>query len=245
MTEPSYELFYWPTLPGRGEFVRLVLEDAGVPYIDRGRQSPEEGGGAEAVLAYLLGEMPGFPAYAPPVLRVGDLVLAQTPVICRYLGRRHGLAPMNEPEDLHAQQLQLTIADLVMEVHDTHHPLGKSMYYEQQKGEAVANSRNFLKHRLPRFLAYFERVLDHNGGGVLVGDSVSYVDLSMFQTLTGLDYAFPRGFAAIVREFSGLMRLRSEIEARPRIAAYLSSARRIPFNADGIFRRYRELDLPE
>ena len=199
----------------------------------------------EAVLGFINGENPGVPIYAPPVLKVGNLILSQTAVICRYLGRRHDLAPMDEVGDLHAQQLQLTIGDLVAEVHDTHHPLGKSLYYEQQKGEAVANARNFLKHRLPRFIEFFERVLVANGGDVFVGDRVSYVDLSMFQVLVGLDYAFPRGYAAVIDRAPGLVALRSRVEARPFLSEYLSSARRIPFNADGIFRRYPALDLPE
>ena len=242
MSDPTYELYYWPMLPGRGEYVRLVLEDAQVPYIDRGRQSPEEGGGLEAVVEYLQGMRSGHGIYAPPVLKWGDLVIAQTAVICRFLGRRHGRSPTDEAGDLHALQLQLTIGDLVMEVHDTHHPLGKSLYYEQQKGESVVAARNFLKHRLPRFFEYFESVLADNGGEVLVGDRVSYVDLSMFQTLVGIDYAFPNGYAAAIKAVPLLAGLRAAIEVRPQLAAYLSSARRIPLNSDGIFRRYPELD---
>ncbi len=245
MAEVPYELFYWPGLPGRGEYVRLILEDAGVPYVDRGRQSAEEGGGIEAIVALIEGRLPGFAAYAPPALKHGDLMIAQTAVICRYLARRHGLAPLDEVHDLHAQQLQLTIADLVKEVHDTHHPIGTSLFYEQQKGEAVTAARNFLKHRLPRFIDYFADVLDANGGDVLVGSEVSYVDLAMFQTLVGIGYAFPRGYAEVMERAPGLSALRARIEARPRLSAYLSSARRLPFNEDGVFRRYPELDRPE
>ena len=243
MSAPTYELIYWPMLQGRGEYVRLVLEDAGVPYIDRAREAGDAG--LELVAEYLRGRAPGFRTFAPPVLKHGDLIVAQTPVICRYLGRRHGLAPLDESGDLHAQQLQLTIADLVTEAHDTHHPLGKSRYYSEQTNEAVAAARQFLEHRLPGFISYFEAILADNGGEVLVGKDFSYVDLAIFQTLAGLEYAFPNGYAEVMRDAPGLAELRRRVVSRPRLAEYLSSTRRIAFNEDGIFRRYPELDLPD
>jgi glutathione S-transferase len=208
----TYELYYWPGLQGRGEFIRLIFEDAGVPYVDVGRLPEDKGGGIPAILGYYHGEREGHPAFAPPVLKVGELVLAQMPNICLFLGRRLGLAPEQEAGWLRANQLQLTVADLVAEVHDTHHPLGVSLYYEDQKEAARRRSQLFVEQRLPRFLGYFQRVLEHNGGEVLVGDRVSYVDLAVFQVLAGLEYAF------------------------------LESDRRQPFNEDGIFRRYPELD---
>lgn len=239
----TYELYYWPPLPGRGEFVRLILEDAGVPYLDVGRLPEEEGGGVEAILRVYRGEGEGHPAFAPPVLKAGELVLAQMPNICLYLARRHGLAPEGETGWLLANQLQLTLADLVNEVHDTHHPLGVSLYYEDQKPAAKQRSKLFLEQRLPRFLRYFARVLEHNGGEVLVGDRVSYVDLSLFFVLRGLEYAFPRAFARQSAEVPQLLALRDRVAARPGIAAYLASPRCLPFNEDGIFRHYPELDL--
>ena len=239
----TYELYYWPPLQGRGEFIRLILEDAGAPYVDVGRLPAEQGGGIDPIMAiYKGGEHDGHPVFAPPVLKVGDLVLAQMPNICLYLGRRLGLAPRDEPGWLHANQLQLTIADLVDEVHDTHHPLGASLYYEDQKEAALTRSRLFVEQRLPRFLSYFAVVLARNGGQVLVGDAVSYVDLALFQVLSGLEYAFPGAFWRQARQAPELIGLRDQVAARPRIAAYLASARRIPFNEDGIFRRYPELD---
>jgi glutathione S-transferase len=178
-----YELFYWPNLPGRAEFIRLVFEDAGVAYTDVARLPADQGGGVEAVLAFYHGRQPGHPVFAPPVLRVGGLVLAQMPNICLFVGRRFDLAPSEEEGWLLANQLQLTIADLVDEVHDTHHPLGVSLYYEQQRKAAQQRAKLFVEQRLPRFLGYFERVLQQNGGEVLVGQAVSYVDLSLYQAL--------------------------------------------------------------
>jgi glutathione S-transferase len=242
MSAAPYELYYWPEIPGRGEFVRLVLEEAGVDWVDVGRRPREEGGGVEAVLAFYAGKHAGHPVFAPPVLRQGELVLAQTAAICHLLGRRHGLAPGDEAGELHALELQLTVADLVDEVHDTHHPISAALYYEDQKPAAKQRAAHFVGERLPRFLGYFERVLQHNGGEVLVGRAISHADLSLFQALEGLAYAFPRAFARASEAAPGLLALRERVRARPRIAAYLASERRLPFNQEGIFRRYPELD---
>ena len=239
-----YELYYWPTIPGRGEFVRLVLEEAGALYVDVGRRPRNEGGGSEAVVAFYAGKTAGHPVFAPPVLKFGELVLAQTAAICHFLGRRHGLSPHDEAGAAHALELQLTIADLVDEVHDTHHPISASLHYEDQKPAAKRRAANFVSERLPRFLDYFERVLRHNGGEVLVGASVSHADLSLFQALEGLAYAFPRAFARASETTPGVLALRERVRGRPRIAAYLASERRLPFNQAGIFRRYPELDAP-
>jgi glutathione S-transferase len=240
----SYELYYWPNIPGRGEFVRLVLEEAGAPYTDVGRLPREEGGGLEAVVEFYAGRSPGHPVFAPPVLKLGDLVLAQTAAICHFLGRRHGLAPGDEAGEVHALELQLTIADLVDEVHDTHHPLSPWLYYEDQKPEAKRRAAHFVGERLPRYLGYFERVLHQNGGEVLVGTTLSHADLSLFQALEGLAYAFPRAFARASEATRGVMALRERVRSRPRIAAYLGSGRRMSCNQEGIFRRYPELDPP-
>jgi glutathione S-transferase len=244
VTHTPYQLYYWPNIPGRGEFVRLVLEEAGAPYVDVGRQPRAEGGGVEAVVAFYAGTSDGRPTFAPPVLKHGDLVLAQTAAICHFLGRRHGLAPPDETGEAHALELQLTIADLVGEVHDTHHPISAALYYEDQKPAAKQRAAHFVGERLPRFLGYFERALRHNGGGVLVGTDVSHADLSLFQALEGLAYAFPRAFASASAATPGLLALRERVRSRPRIAAYLASGRRMPFNQEGIFRRYPELDAP-
>jgi glutathione S-transferase len=242
MAAIPYELYYWPEIPGRGEFVRLVLEEAGAPYVDVGRRPREQGGGVEAVVAFWEGRSPGHPVFAPPVLKAGELVLAQTAAICHFLGRRHGLAPRDEAGELHALELQLTIADLVDEVHDTHHPLSAALYYEDQQPEAKRRAAQFTGERLPRFLGYFERVLRHHGGEWLVGSALSHADLSLFQALEGLAYAFPRAFARASEKAPGLLAVRERVRARPRIAAYLASERRMPFNQQGIFRRYPELD---
>ena len=238
-----YELYYWPDIPGRGEFVRLVLEDAGVPYVDVGRRPREEGGGVEAVLAVYEGRYAGHPIFAPPVLRQGDLFLAQTAAICHFLGLRHGLAPDDEAGQMHALELQLTLADLVSEVHETHHPISAALYYEDQKPAARRRSARFVTERLPRFLAYFERMLVQSQGEWLLGTRIAHADLSLFQALEGLAYAFPRAFARALEPAPGLVALRERVRARPRLAAYLASERRLAFNQAGIFRRYPELDL--
>lgn len=246
--DPSYELFYWPGLPGRGEFIRLVFEDAGAPYVDVARLPEEQGGGVAAILRLLRGEHEGLLPLAPPILRADGLTLAQVANICQFLAPRVGLAPADEAGRVAANQLQLTIADLVSEVHDTHHPISTGLYYEDQKEAARARAAAFLEQRLGRFLGYFERVLDRNREGEgqqLVGAAISYVDLSMFQVLEGLAYAFPGAFARASAEIPKLLALRSRVRRRPRLAAYLASDRRLAFNENGIFRRYPELDLAE
>lgn len=239
-----YELIYWPPLPGRGEFVRLVFEDAGVPYVDVARLSTDDGGGITTIMSYLKGQQPGPLPLAPPILRHGDLVLAQVAVICRYIAPRCGRVPDDEASRLRADQLQLTIADLVAEVHDTHHPIAVGNYYEDQKAEAKARAAYFVAERLPKFLGYFERVLEREGEGALglLGAEVSYVDLSMFHVLEGLAYAFPKAFKSTRERIPRLLALRDRVAARPRLATYLASERRLPFNEMGIFRHYPELE---
>jgi glutathione S-transferase len=247
--ESTYELFYWPTIPGRGEFVRLALEDAGVPYVDVARRPEAEGGGIKALMRMMRGGggAGGLDPFAPPFLRVGDLVISQTANILQYLAPRHGLVPDDEASRLHAHQLQLTIADLASEVHDAHHPIGVGLYYEDQKPEARRRAESFVSERLPKYLGYFERVAaSHAGGGGvprLLGGDTTYVDLSMFQVVAGLAYAFPRAMARIAPRVPTLLALRDAVAARPRIAAYLASDRRIAFNEHGIFRHYPELDV--
>jgi glutathione S-transferase len=244
MSEP-YELYYWPILQGRGEFVRLVLEEAAVPYVDVARLPEEEGGGFKPLLEFVQGGRPGQPAYAPPILVHGELVLAQSAAICAYLGERHGLAPDRPGKRMQALQLQLTIADVTDEAHNTHHPVSAALYYEDQKEPALEASRNFLDQRMPRFLDYFERVLERNGGEWLASDVLTYPDLSLFQLLEGLAFAFPKGFAHVAESKPLLVALRERVARRPRIAAYLASDRRLAFNEHGVFRHYPELDLSD
>lgn len=214
-----YELHYWPGIQGRGEFVRLALEDAGADYRDVCRRSSRT---------------PQNPqAFAPPFLKAGKLIIPQTANILLYLGPRLGLAPKAEAQRLRLHGLQLTIADWLAEVHDTHHPIAASLYYEDQKREAKRRTGIFLGERLPKFMRYFERALD---------ERFSYVHLSLFQMIEGLRYAFPNAMRKRERRHPGLLRIHDRVAARPRLAAYLSSERRIPFNPYGIFRRYPELD---
>ena len=231
-----YELYYWPSIQGRGEYVRLSLEEAGADYTDvaRGRR------GVAAMMKMM--EAKNTPPLAPPFLKAGQLVIGQTANILFYLGSRHGLAPKAEASRLWLHQLQLTVTDFVSEVHDTHHPLGPSLYYEDQKALAKKRTGEFWSERVPKYLGYFERLLKDNGGGYVTGRRLSYVDLSMFQLVEGLRYAFPKRMKAFERKIPGLVDLHDRVAARPNVKAYLASDRRIPFNEDGIFRRYKALD---
>jgi len=240
----KYELFYWPHIQGRGEFIRLALEEGAAEYVDVGRQPESEGGGREAVARMLEDATDGKTPFAPPILRAGKLLIFQTANILLYLGPRLELVPKAEAGRLWAHQLQLTLSDLLVEAHDTHHPIAKSLYYEDQKPEAARRAADFIKLRMPKFLGYFERVLSTNPGGEqhTIGKSLTYVDLSLFQLIAGLTYAFPRTLERMNAAHPRLFALHQRVQARPRIAAYLASPRRIPFNDKGLFRHYPELD---
>lgn len=231
-----YELYYWPSIQGRGEYVRLALEEAGADYLDVARQR-----GVPAMMRIMEGES-GTPPFAPPFLKAGKVVIGQTANILFYLGARHALAPKAEAGRLWVHQLQLTITDFVLEVHDTHHPIGPSLYYEDQKSEAKKRTQEFWDERVPKYLGYFERLLDGSAGHYVTGRRLTYVDLSLFQLVKGLRYAFPKRMKAFERKIPNLRELHDRVAARPKIAAYLASERRIPFNEDGIFRHYKELD---
>jgi len=245
----KYELFYWPSIQGRGEFVRLALEEAGQRYTDVARLSKKDGGGIDALLAILNGSSPKAKGklrpFAPPVLRVGPLLVAQTANILQVIAPRLGLVPDDEASRVAAHQLQLTITDFVQEVHDTHHPVSTSLYYEDQKREAKLNAKGFIATRIPKFLGYFESILEANKRGkrrFVLGASLSYVDMSLFQVIEGLRYAFPKAMKRIEKKIPRVIAVRELVAGRPCIAAYLASPRRIPFNEDGIFRNYPELD---
>ncbi|MGC2083952.1 MAG: glutathione S-transferase [Bradyrhizobium sp.] len=231
-----YELYYWPSIQGRGEYVRLALEEAGASYRDVARES-----GGMSEMTKMLEAKSGTPPFAPPFLKAGKLVIGQVANILFYLGPRHDLVPRSEAAQLWVHQLQLTITDFVVEVHDTHHPLGPTLYYEDQRAPAKKRTAEFWSERVPKFLGYFERILADNGP-YIIGRKLTYVDLSLFQNVEGLRYAFPRQMKAFERRIPGLIALHDRIAARPNIAAYLASERRIPFNEDGIFRYYKPLD---
>jgi glutathione S-transferase len=236
-----YELYYWPSIQGRGEFVRLALEDAGADYVDVARAAKR---GMAAMMRFMETRSIARPPFAPPFVKAGKLIIAQTANILAYLGPRLDLVPKNEASRVWAHQLQLTIADWVSEVHDTHHPIGGGLYYEEQKAEAKRRAADFTAERIPKYLSYFERILKRNPTGTehLLGKKVSYVDLSMFQMIAGLRYAFPRAMARLEPKYRRLVALHDSVSALPRLSSYLSSERRIPFNQEGIFRYYPELD---
>ncbi|HYQ93477.1 MAG TPA: glutathione S-transferase [Burkholderiales bacterium] len=234
-----YELYYWPSIQGRGEFVRLALEEAGAAYIDVAR-TPQRG--VAATTRFLEGKSGGRLPFAPPFLKAGNLVIAQTANILLWLAPRHGLAPKGEATRLWAHQLQLTISDWLVEVHDAHHPIGGAFYYEDQKPESKRRAAHFTAERLPKFLGYFERTLMRDKGGWLLGKAFSYADLSLFQMIAGLRYAFPRAMQRLEAKVPRQVALHDRVASRPRIAAYLASKRRIDFNRHDIFRHYPELD---
>ena len=231
-----YQLYYWSGIQGRGEFVRLALEDAGADYVDIAREQ-----GDDAIIPFLEGDRAGALPFAPPFLKVGRTVIAQTAAILLYLAPRLKLVPAGAAATLYAHQLQLTISDLVAEVHDTHHPIASSLYYKDQRAAAAQRAKDFRQHRLPKYLAYFENVLARSNSRHALS-AHSYVDLSLFQIMSGLDYAFPRAMRPLRRKLPHLHALAAQIAERPRIAAYLASPRRLAFNEDGIFRHYPELD---
>ena len=239
-----YELYYWPHIPGRGEVVRLSLEAGGAEYVDIGRLPEAEGGGRPAIARLLQATANPRLPFAPPILKADELIVSQTANILQFLAPRLGLVPEDEASRLWAHQLQLTMADLLVEAHDTHHPIAKSLYYEQQRSESLQRAANFLELRLPKFLGYFERILDAGAtaGHGLVGNALAYPDLSLFHMIDGLRYAFPNAMAGMMPAHPKLAALHERVAALPRIAAYLASPRRLPFSDRGIFRHYPELD---
>jgi glutathione S-transferase len=238
-----YELYYWPSIQGRGEFIRLALEEAGAPYVDVARGSGP-GRGVKALMAILDGAAAPLTPFAAPFLRDGDVLVSHVANVLHYLGPKLGLAPEDEALRLFHHGLQLTIADFVAEAHDAHHPISADLYYEEQKKEAKARASAFLSHRVPKYLGYFERVLNDNPSGPAhaVGGALTTADLSLFQIWAGMTYAFPRAFASAPTRYPKLAALAADVAARPNIARYLASERRIPFNESGIFRHYPELD---
>lgn len=240
----AYDLYYWPAIPGRGEYVRLVLETAEVCYRDVARLPESEGGGSGAMMAFVAGRHGHRTPFAPPFLVDGDLLISQTAEICAFLGERHGLAPEDEADRLFARSIALTTADFVNEAHDAHHPIGVEDYYEDQSSEAKRRATGFRDRRMPKYLGWYERLIAANptGSGHLVGDRLTYADLGLFQTLAGLAYAFPTRMAGIGGDYPKTVALAARVASRPAVAAYLTSERRIAFNEDGIFRHYPELD---
>jgi glutathione S-transferase len=241
----SYELHYWPTIQGRGEFVRLALEAAGAPYVDIARGPEDAGQGMPAMLAAMGDRRQRHPPFAPPFLKDEDFVVGQTAAILQYLAPTLKLVARSEQARTWTMQIQLTIADMVSEAHDTHHPIGAGAYYEDQKPEALRRAAEFCRERMPKFLQWFERILKQNPAGerFLVGNRMSYADLSLFQLVEGLRYAFPQAAERTLAGTPLVVALHRRVATQPRVAAYLRSARRISFNEQGIFRNYPELDV--
>lgn len=234
----AYDFWYWPTITGRGEFVRLTLEACGIPYLDRARED-----GADALVADMAGHAAG-PAFAPPYIGIDGTTIAQTANILFYLSERHECGPSGMKSRYGLAQLQLTIMDLVAEAHDVHHPIGVDLYYEDQKPEALRRAHGFREARIPKYLAYFERALSAEQRVWFAGGRWSYADLSLFHLVAGLRYAFPRRMATLAADFPAVMAMHDRVVDLPELQDYLSSNRRLPFNQEDIFRHYPELDAP-
>ncbi|OAA65621.1 Glutathione S-transferase protein [Niveomyces insectorum RCEF 264] len=275
--DAPYKLVYWPGLPGRGEHVRLAFEEAGVAYTDTA-QTKDAIANVQALIGTdNIGDGANVPPFAPPILVHGDLTISQTPNILLYLGPRLGLVPPSSSSDENSgdntnndelyriNALVLTALDgLSNEVHDCHHPVSTGLYYEDQKAEALRRSQDFVASRLPKFLAYFERVLagraaaaaekKSSGGGsssssssngpYFYGATVSYADLVLFHCLDGTQHQFTRAVHAARDSgaYARVFALYDAVRARPRIAAYLASERRLKYG-NGIYRHYKELDV--
>lgn len=239
----AYELYYWPGIQGRGEYVRLALEYADAKYVDLALVPEKKGGGVPALEKYLSGKGVQRPPFAPPFLKAGRLLIGQTPNILLFLGDQLNIAPRDDGGRFWTHQLQLTIADLIVEAHDTHHPIGGGLYYEEQKPEAKRRAAEFLARRVPKFFRYFDRVLAQNDSGPgMVGKSLTYADLSLAQVLAGLQYAFPKAMRKALAKQKRLEKLEEFVFSRPRIERYVRSGRRLKFNDDDLYRHYAELD---
>lgn len=240
MSDSPYELYYWPHLQGRGEFIRLILEDVGAEYNDVARS---DDGGIEHILELRERRFsPTRPHYAPPILKAGDLSVGQTSVICAWLGERHGLVGPSEAERLRARELLAAVLDVVDEAHDTHHPVSTALFFEDQQDAAILASQNFVDQRIPQWMTFFDSVIEAAGGGLL-GAHTTYPDLALFQLVDGLNHAFPKAMAHVAPRMPRVLEVHRHVQTRPGIAAYLASPRRIPFNEQGIFRYYPSLDL--
>ena len=241
----SYELHYWPGIQGRGEFVRLALEAGGAVYADVARGDDAAGQGLPAMMKVMGDRHQPHPPFAPPFLKDGALLIGQTATILQHLGPTLKLVGRSETRRLWTHQLQLTIADMVTEAHDTHHPIASSLHYEDQQAEALRRAGHFCRERLPKYLQWFETIIARNPAGNrhLVGGKLSYADLSLFQLVEGLQYAFPRAAQAALAVKPGVVALHRRVAGLPKVAAYLRSPRRLPFNQQGIFRQYPALDI--
>lgn len=248
--ESPYELLYWPTVPGRGEHVRLAFEAANVPYNDISNDEDD----IKLLLSHTsdknYGDSINPPPFAPPLLRHGDLLISQTSNILLYLASKLDLVPSQEedPNGIYfINALALTALDgLSNEAHDTHHPIDISLYYEDQKEEAKRRATNYTRTRLPKFLGYFERVLSGEaiqGGKWLYGGRLTYADLVLFQTVDGVTHAFPKAVGKLKKggEYNKVFALVDQVRGLENIKSYLESGRRKPYG-QGIYRYYEELD---
>ncbi|SMY24333.1 unnamed protein product [Zymoseptoria tritici ST99CH_1A5] len=256
MSQPKYEILYHPGIPGRGEFIRLAFEVTGTPYTDIANSQKDGYATVQKTCmntTSTASEGSNPPMFAPPALRIpgagknGEaLVIAQTSNILLYLSEKLSLLPEGDENGKYfVNQLVLTALDLNNEIHDTHHPIGPSLYYEDQKDASLLKAKDVRENRIPKFLSYFERVLKGNGDGkYLVGERVTTADVTVWQVLDGLQFAFPKEMAVRRKEFEALFKWYEGFKEEKGLKAYLGSERRLPYS-QGVFRYYPELDRQE
>ncbi|MXO64197.1 glutathione S-transferase [Altericroceibacterium endophyticum] len=234
-----YDFWYWPTLPGRGDFIRYPLEAAQIPYTDCARDAED---GFAAVAEHLEAKQ-GCHAFAVPLLETGSESIAQTANILLFLNQEHGLGPSDAAGMRYLNQLQCDIADITEEVHAVHHPISTAFYYEDQRDAAIQSAEKFREQRIPKYLAHFERIANaHDGDWLLEGDSWSTGDTSIAYLLDGLHFMFPLRMAALQSDYPTIHQIQQKTFALEYLDAYRASDRCAAFGTEGIFRNYPELD---
>jgi len=238
MTPPPkdmWQILYWPAKDadgkvaagaGRAEYLRVLFEEAGVPYQD-------VTAGLRAFFWQNLEAQP-YPALAPPAIRKNNFILGQTAVCAKRLAMEFGFYPTDEDDAAHAEQIVTTVHEYIAEGRSAFHPVKNTMSYHDQKEEAKPYIAAFKADRLPRYMTNFERFLKANrgGGGFFVGDSLSYVDLQVMVMLQVTRSQFPDAWEALDAKL--LKDHLAQMEARPRIKAYLLSDRKQPFAGDSM-----------
>ena len=197
------------------------------------------------MLALLHGEGTSHIPFAPPFLRDGGVIVSHAAAILLYPGRADRTRANRRRTGAYGRTRYRAITDIVAEVYNSHHPIDADKWFHEQKDAAIARAAVFRRDRMPKYsFGWFERLLAANPAGVdhLVGGFVTYADLSLFQLVEGLRFAFPLASERTLARLPRVTALHKAMAERPRLKAYLASERRVPFKETGIFRRYPELD---
>ena len=203
----AYRLFYWEKR-GRGEQIRLLLNELGQEYEDVYVPMNEE-------FMKLKRQGPGTLYFGSvPMLEDGDFKLAQGPVIMNYLGRKHGLMPADLQPAAKTEAMVVGAEDMRMAYFRL---LGDGR--EEKQAKFVGGAWN------DRWLSAWSGLIELNGDtGYLVGSTLTQADLAVWDALdaiiTWIDGATFASFARVQKFYES-------IKARPAIASYLASDRRI------------------